>query len=98
MSRPKPDVLLEHIDKKTYKTQQILKSEAIWAVFYQGEPFNLKSANMLTNYPGPKYPKVSFSNPAHAINLAEKLNSLFNCNDFEVVKLTKGETVPLDKK
>jgi hypothetical protein len=96
MSRPKPTVVIEHVDKKTYKNTQILKSEGVWAVFYQGEPFNLKSANMLTNYPGPKYPKVSFSNPGHAINLAKKLNSLFNTDEFEVVKLTKGEVISLD--
>ena len=96
MSRPKPEVKLEHVDKKTYKSEQVLHAEAIWAVFHQGVPFNLKSANLLTNYPGPKYPKVSFSNPGHAINLAKKLNALFNTTDFEVVKLTQGEKVPLD--
>lgn len=93
MSRPKPKVLLEHIDKKTYRTEQILDAEAIWAVFYQGKPFNLKSANMLTNYPGPKYKKVSFSNPGHALNLAKKLNELFKCEDFEVFKLSSGEKI-----
>ena len=93
MSRPKPTVLLESIDKKTYKSEQVLKAEAIWAVFYQGEPFNLKSVNMLTNYPGPKYKKVSFSNPGHAHNLAKKLNEIFNSKDFSVVKLTSGEVV-----
>jgi hypothetical protein len=91
MSRPKPNVLLEFINKKTYKTEQILESEAIWAVFYKKEPFNLKSFNSLTSYPGPKYKKVSFSNPGHAINLAKKLNQMFGCQDFEVVKLTAGE-------
>jgi len=96
MSRPKPNVLLEHIDKKTYKSEQILEAEAIWAVFFKSQPFNLKSANMLTNYPGPKYKKVSFSNPGHAINLAKKLNELFSCNDFTVVKLNKGDEIPLD--
>lgn len=96
MSRPKPKVLLEHIDKKSYKSEQILEADAIWAVFFKNQPFNLKSANMLTNYPGPKYKKVSFSNPGHAINLAKKLNELFNCNDFNVVKLTQGDNVPLD--
>ena len=55
--------------------------------------FNLKSANMLNNYPGPKYKKVSFSNPGHAFNLAKKLNTLFNVEEFTVVKLTAGETV-----
>ena len=91
MSRPKPTVLLENIDKKTYKSEQILKAEAIWAVFYKGAPFNLKTSNALTNYPGPKYKKVSFSNPGHARNLAKKLNKLFDTNDFAVYRLTSGE-------
>jgi len=95
MSRPRPIVLLENIDKKTYKSEQVLKAEAIWAVFYQNEPFNLKSSNMLTNYPGPKYKKTSFSNPGHAINLAKKLNDMFSCENFSVVKMTTGETVDL---
>ena len=55
MSRPKPKILLESINKKTYKAEQILEAEAIWAVFYKNEPFNLKSFNSLTSYPGPKY-------------------------------------------
>ena len=90
MSRPKPKVLLESINKKTYKAEQILEAEAIWAVFYKGAPFNLKSFNSLVNYPGPKYKKVSFSNPGHARNLAKKLNLTFGSNDFQVVMLTQG--------
>jgi len=93
MSRPKPKVLLEHTDKKTYKSEQILEAEAIWAVFYKNEPFNLKSFNSLVNYPGPKYKKVSFSNPGHAKNLAKKLNLTFGCEDFQVVMLTTGTIV-----
>ena len=93
MSRPKPTILLEYIDKKTYKSDQVLVAEAIWAVFYKNQPFNLKTSNVLTSYPGPKYKKVSFSNPGHAINLAKKLNDQFNCNDFTVVKLTNGTVV-----
>jgi|TARA_R110000851_G_scaffold206896_1_gene358868 hypothetical protein len=93
MSRPKPTVLKEFVDKKTYKTEQILQSEAIWAVFFQDKPFNLKSANLLTSYPGPKYKKTSFSNPGHALNLTKKLNILFDSDEFTVVKLTVGEIV-----
>jgi len=93
MSRPKPTVLLEFVNKKTYRSEQILDAEAIWAVFYQGKPFNLRSSNMLTNYPGPKYKKTSFSNPGHAHNLAKKLNDMFDCDDFKVVMLTNGEEV-----
>lgn len=97
MSRPKPNVLLEFVNKKNYKAEQILEAEAIWAVFYQGKPFNLKSANILTSYPGPKYKKVSFSNPGHAHNLAKKLNEMFNSTDFAVIKLTSGEIVQEDE-
>lgn len=93
MSRPKPTVLLEHTNKKTYKSEQILESEAIWAVFYNNEPFNLKSFNSLTSYPGPKYKKTSFSNPGHALNLAKKLNLTFGTEDFQVIKLTQGTVV-----
>ena len=93
MSRPKPTILLENVNKNDYKSEQILAAEAIWAVFYKNQPFNLKSSNLLNNYPGPKYKKVSFSNPGHAFNLAKKLNTMFNTEEFTVVKLTQGETV-----
>ena len=93
MSRPKPKILLEYVSKKTYKAEQILEADAIWAVFYKGLPFNLKSFNSLINYPGPKYKKVSFSNPGHAHNLAKKLNLTFGTADFQVVKLTQGEII-----
>jgi hypothetical protein len=93
MSRPKPNIVLENINKSNFKSDQILEADAIWAVFYQGKPFNLKSQNSLGGYAGSKYKKVSFSNPGHARNLARKLNSLFNTNKFAVYKLTSGEEI-----
>jgi hypothetical protein len=93
MSRPKPNVLVEHTNKHTYKTEQVLASDGVWAVFYDNKPINLKTSNMLTQYPGPKYKKVSFSNPGHAINLAKKLNTQFKTTKFTVVLLKSGDTV-----
>lgn len=93
MSRPKPSILLEITDKKTYKTEQVLEAEAIWAVFYKDKPVNLKTSSLVAQQVGPKYKKVSFSNSGHAINLAEKLNRVFNCKDFSVYKLTTGEQI-----
>lgn len=93
MSRPKPTVLLEHVNKATYKSDQVLASEGIWAVFYDSQPINLKTHNILVSYPGPKYKKVSFSNRGHAINLAKKLNTLFKTNKFTVVLLKAGEQI-----
>jgi len=93
MSRPKPKVLVEHTNKSNYKTEQVLSAEGVWAVFYQNQPINLKTHNMLVQYPGPKYKKVSFSNPGHAINLARKLNAQFHTEEFTVVLLKQGERI-----
>ncbi len=93
MSRPKPNVLVEQTNKSTYKTEQVLASEGIWAVFYDSKPINLKTSNLLVQYPGPKYKKVSFSNPGHAINLAKKLNTQFKTDKFTVVLLKSGDRI-----
>jgi hypothetical protein len=93
MSRPKPHVLVELTNKSNYKTEQVLASEGIWTVFYDSKPINLKTSNLLVQYPGPKYKKVSFSNPGHAINLAKKLNAQFKSDKFSVVLLRDGQQV-----
>ena len=73
VSRPKPNVLLEITNKKTYKTEQVLEADAIWAVFYKGKPVNLKTSSIVAEQLGPKYKKVSFSNSGHALNLVIQL-------------------------
>jgi hypothetical protein len=93
VSRPKPNVLVEITNKETYKTEQVLASEGIWAVYYEDRPINLKTSNYLVSYPGPKYKKVSFSNPGHAINLAKKLNEQFQTDKFSVVLLDRGKVI-----
>lgn len=93
MSRPKPTVLIEQTNKSTYKTEQVLASEGVWAVFYDAKPINLKTSNLLVQYPGPKYKKVSFSNPGHARNLARKLNIQFKTDKFSVVLLKSGDKI-----
>ena len=96
MSRPKPTILIEKVDKD-YKTDQVLASEGIWAVFYKEQPINLKSFNAMIGYASPKYKKVSFSNPGHEINLAKKMNAMFKSEDFTVVLLNSGECIyPID--
>jgi len=85
--------MVEITDKQTYKTQQVLKANGIYAVFFQGSPINFKTANLLVQHPGPKYKKVSFSNPGHAVNMAKKLNTQFKTEDFTVVLLQQGEQI-----
>jgi len=98
MSRPKPKILMEIVDKKNFKVEQVLDAEAIWAVFYKDKPINLKTFTTLGQQVGPKYKKVSFSNQGHAFNLSEKLNKIFNTNEFYVVKMTSGEKVTDESK
>ena len=93
MARPKPTVILEHTNSKTYKSEQVLKADFIYAVYFNATPINLRTLNALVNYPGPKYKKVSFSNSGHAFNLAERLNKIFKTEEFQVWKLTGGEII-----
>jgi hypothetical protein len=96
MSRPKPIILLEAVNKNTYKAEQVLLADAIFSVFYDGKPINVRTLHTLLSYPGPKYKKVSFSNSGHAFNLSERLNKTFSTDLFSVVMLTEGSVVTED--
>ncbi len=63
MARPRPTVRLEHTDPKTYKSEQVLDADFIYAVYMDGRPINLRTLNSLVNYPGPKYKKTAFNVP-----------------------------------
>ncbi len=93
MSRPKPTVLLSHTVSSTGKSEQVLAADAIYAVFYDGRPINLKTIAPIIDLTGAKYKKVSFSNSGHAFNLAIRLNSLFKTDKFAVYRLTEGERI-----
>jgi hypothetical protein len=93
MARKQPRVLLELVDKKTYKVDQIVEASGIWAVFYDDQPINLKNQHYLDSNAVPKYKKTSFSNPGHARNLCRKLNDQFKTEKFSVVFLSQGKRV-----
>lgn len=97
MSRSQPKVLLELVDKKTYKCDQVVEAAGIWAVFYDGQPINLKNQHYLDNQTTPKYKKTSFSNPGHARNLCRKLNTQFKTDKFTVVFMNSGSVVYPDE-
>ena len=97
MSRPKPTVLCRNIDSDNHKVSEVLASGAIYAVYFQKRPINLRTLHNLISDPGPKYKKVSFSNPGHAFNLAEKLNEMFNTTEFQVYELLDGKPISENK-
>jgi hypothetical protein len=93
MSRTPSKVLLELVDKKTYRVDQIVEAAGIWAVYYNDQPINLKNQHYLDSTVIPKYKKTSFSNPGHARNLCRKLNKQFSTDKFTVVFLSSGTRV-----
>jgi len=96
MSRPKPTILFEHVDKK-YKAEEVLQASSIYAVCHDGMPINLRTRNVMINYPGPKYKKCSFSNSGAAFNLAERLNDLFDTDKFAVHEMIMGPIITENK-
>jgi hypothetical protein len=97
MSRPKPTILLHYTDPRTYKADQVLKADAIYAVFYDEQAINLRTlTDTILVEKGAKYRKVSFSNSGHAFNLAERLNKMFKTDKFKVMKLTQGVVITED--
>lgn len=90
MARPAPVVVLESIDPKTYRAEQVLDADTVYAVFYRDRPINLRTLNKLISTPGPKYKKTSFQNPGSALALAKRLNNLFGTDEFVVRELMAG--------
>jgi hypothetical protein len=86
-------VLVEFVDKDTFKHDQIIESVGVWAVLYDLMHFNLKSSHYLDPGVTPKYKKTSFSNPGHARNLRNKLNKQFKTDKFSVIFMKDGHNV-----
>lgn len=85
----KAKILLTHTDNKTYKVEEVVETKILYAVYYKDTPVNIRQSNSLISYPGPQYMRNCFSNIGHAYNLAERLNKMFNTNDFVVCSLKK---------
>lgn len=82
-------------DPKTYKAEQVLLADAIYAVFYDDQPINLRSLHTIIDL-GAKYKKSSFPNAGHAHNLKNKLNVIFKTDKFAVHMLIAGTVIEED--
>jgi hypothetical protein len=88
----KYEVLLEIIDKATYNSEQVVKSDGLYAVFYDNSPINIRNLNILSGASA-KYKRTTFINKGHAVNLSKKLNTKFRTDKFSVVMLATGPQV-----
>ena len=92
MARPKPRVLLDELEPSGMMFE-VCEADAVYSVYYQGKPIKLRRRDMTKRYPNSKYNKVSFPEPGHAFNLAERLNERFNTADFTVIRLSGGRFI-----
>lgn len=89
MSRPKMNVLLENKNENN-KLEQILEIDMYYGIFYKDVPINIKTLFADSVYPPPKYKYPSGGALGHLLNLKDKLNSLYDTEDFKVHMLSKG--------
>ena len=90
IGRTKPTVLLSHIDADR-KGIEVVEAFYTWSLFYQDGPIQIKTtSNVDFDYPGPKYIRINFQNLAHALRLRDKMNALFNTDEFSVMRMDSG--------
>ena len=82
MTRPSAPVLLTDLDA-TGKTD-ILSAPALWCLKYKSRHFTERRIYQTDRKEIVKYIKTTYTNPAHAYHHRDKLNSLFDCEDFSV--------------
>jgi hypothetical protein len=82
MVRPKAQTLL--ITSDGTGEYEVMMADAVWAVMYQNTAISLARKTYGGNGRVVKYMRVNFSNPAHAYRLADRLNRLFDTDDFKV--------------
>jgi hypothetical protein len=76
MGRPVPTVLMSQVS--TGRDLQVLVADRTYAVWYDDHPINLRFGDPCFW----KYPRVGYSNPAHACRRAAQLNKTFLTERF----------------
>ncbi len=90
--RPKPPIILKNTNSLSGKITEVTSCEGVFIASYAHKPFCLRTSNAYTQMTH-RYKQVTFVNSAHAYNLAERLNKLFNTTLFEVHHMTSSEVV-----
>lgn len=93
MSRSKPTVIASHSEGDT--VYEVCAADSVYAVLYQGCAIKIRTHNPDLQYQGYKYGRASFPEPGHAVNLARRLNAAHDTDDFTVVMMNPGRSVPI---
>ena len=85
MGRPTPTTLLQAPVGRTTRTITINPAQGYWIVTYQDQAISVVTTDQVIA--GKKYVKTGFAYPAHAQRLADRLNRVFQTQDFAVRKV-----------
>lgn len=85
MVRPKAPVLLR--EQNDSGETEVLMADAVWIVMYQNTAISVTRRTWTAHGQVIKYMRTNFSNPAHAYRLADKLNKMFDTEDFTVKEI-----------
>jgi len=84
MARPGAEILISNDSDEC--CTEVLAGTQLWVVLYRRRHFSLRrkywSAQDLVERL--KYERTTYTNQAHAYRLAQRLNKMFNCQDFSV--------------
>lgn len=83
MSRPQPTIVLRHVDSDRLETD-VIYADSVWVVCYRDAPITVRRGPEGNRYPGFKYLKSAWPHPGHAHNMADRLNELFDTDEFTV--------------
>ena len=93
MTRPKLPVIMEQAQGRTNYNIVVQQGQGLWAVTYQGQWIGVSRYNRYRDGDR-KYWKTAFITPAPAFRLADRLNRLFECQEFEVCYLPEPPLTP----
>lgn len=87
MVKPAPKIYHETVNPITGDFVDVVSGNGIFAVFFQGNPINVRRHYKDPNNGLYHYTNLLFVNSGHAFRQARKLNNLFHTKDFTVVEL-----------
>lgn len=87
MSRPKPTIIMEYVDKETYRAEQILNASSLYGVFYGDTAITIRALNKHSDNPVTKYKKTTFASEGNASALCDRLNKQYHTDKFNVRKI-----------
>jgi hypothetical protein len=84
IGRPNKQIVLQSVDENG-STIDVLRVSGIWIVAYQNQPVGLRRTYRFDI--NKRYPRTGYNNPAHAYAMANKLNHLFDTDEFTVISV-----------